>query len=381
MGAAIGTGRIAKQLTGRRAAVLGIFLLSACGGSEPTAPPTPTTLTLSAVSLSFDSLGASQQLTATVRDQSGAMMSGVTVAWTSSNTGVVTVSPSGLVTAVGNGAATVSATVGAAQSVIGVSVDDPDPDRDGLLAADDACPMAPETFNGWRDDDGCPDVTTELYDFARADVEGFWQAVFTASGLTYHPVQVFNAYDAPFESPCGTIPLNNAIYCVLNWGVFYHRAFMDGYLARVGDMAPAFIVSHEIGHHVTFLLGYFKAAWSQLFPALPHYLISDKQSELMADCFGGAWVANADQRGLLDEGDGEEAAKTLIEIGDTTIPWFSPAGHGTAQQRLLAFLIGAVDGPAGCVQPDFFTIFPVEGEIEQAAPPSNPLGSGHVGRE
>jgi len=81
---------------------------------------------------------------------------------------------------------------------------------------------------------------------------------------------------------------------------------------------------------------------------------------------------------LLDEGDGEELVKTLISIGDTTIPWFSPEGHGTAEQRLRALLIGVVNGSSGCLDPDFFVIFPTQGPPKEMAPPSNPFGSPRI---
>ena len=84
-----------------------VLLLLACGDGEPTAPPTPvaTSITLSATSLSFSSLGEQQQLSATVKDQSGATMASATVTWSSSNASVATVSSTGftnsfLVTAV-----------------------------------------------------------------------------------------------------------------------------------------------------------------------------------------------------------------------------------------------------------------------------------------
>ncbi len=76
-----------------------VLLLLACGdgGTTPTSPPTPpipvaTSITLSATSLSFSTVGATQQLSATVKDQNGATMSGATVSWSSSSASVATVS-------------------------------------------------------------------------------------------------------------------------------------------------------------------------------------------------------------------------------------------------------------------------------------------------
>ena len=110
--------------------LLAVLLLAACGGdSTPTAPPTPTaptpvatSITLSATSLSFSSIGATQQLTATVRDQNGATMSGASVSWATSATSIATVSSSGLVTSVAEGSATITASSGSATGTAAVTV-------------------------------------------------------------------------------------------------------------------------------------------------------------------------------------------------------------------------------------------------------------------
>ena len=102
--------------------LLGTLILAACGGTEsPTdTGPTgstggvPTTITLSASNASLSFLDETQQLTATVRDQNGATMNGAVVSWTSSDGQVATVSVAGLVTAVENGSATVTASLGSA---------------------------------------------------------------------------------------------------------------------------------------------------------------------------------------------------------------------------------------------------------------------------
>ena len=106
-----------------------VLLLLACGdgGTTPTTPPTTptpvaTSITLSATSLSFASIGATQQLSATVKDQNGANMSGASVSWATSSASVATVSSSGLVTSVANGTATVTATSGSANGTAAVTV-------------------------------------------------------------------------------------------------------------------------------------------------------------------------------------------------------------------------------------------------------------------
>ena len=105
----------------RRPALVAIALtLFACGG-EPTPPPVPTSVVLSPATLSFDALDASELVTATVRDQNGAVMAGAAVSWSSSASSVATVA-AGTVTSVSDGDATITATAGAATASIPVSV-------------------------------------------------------------------------------------------------------------------------------------------------------------------------------------------------------------------------------------------------------------------
>jgi surface protein len=107
-------------------AVVFSLLLWSCGGdSTPTTPtPTPvaTSITLSVTSLSFDSLGATSQISATVKDQNGATMNGATVTWATSDAAVATVSVGGLVISVADGTATITATSGSVSATALVSV-------------------------------------------------------------------------------------------------------------------------------------------------------------------------------------------------------------------------------------------------------------------
>ena len=113
----------------RLSAVLaGVALAWSCGGDDsPTVPPTPeparpTTVTVAPATPELAALGATVQLRAAVRDQSSAVMAGATVTWTSSASSVATVDASGLVTAAGNGTATITASAGSASGSAVVTV-------------------------------------------------------------------------------------------------------------------------------------------------------------------------------------------------------------------------------------------------------------------
>ena len=119
-----------RSLIRLSAALAGIALVWACGGDSPTAPPTPeparpSTVTVSPTTARLTALGATVQLTAEVRDQNTGMMAGATVTWSSSDTSVATVDASGLVTGVGEGMATITASAGNASGSAVVSVMQP----------------------------------------------------------------------------------------------------------------------------------------------------------------------------------------------------------------------------------------------------------------
>ena len=112
------------------AATLVLLLYAGCGGggdggtTGPSTPPTPvaTSVRLSPTSLSFDALGATRQISATVLDQNGATMSGQSVSWSSADGAVATVSSAGTVTSVSNGSTTVTATTGSVSATATVTV-------------------------------------------------------------------------------------------------------------------------------------------------------------------------------------------------------------------------------------------------------------------
>ena len=120
-----------EKLRLRLPALAAVLLLLACGdeGTTPTAPPTPiaTSITLSAMNLSFSSIGATQQLSATVRDQNGTTMSGASISWATSAASVARVSVTGLATSVADGTATITATSGSASATASVTVSETRP--------------------------------------------------------------------------------------------------------------------------------------------------------------------------------------------------------------------------------------------------------------
>lgn len=149
--------------------IVALAVIFACGGddetapTEPPEPPVATSISISPASADFSSFGETLQLTAAVLDQNGQSMAGVSVGWTISDNSVATVSGSGLVTAVQNGSATVTATSGSAAGTAAVTVAqraarvDVSPDAHTLSAIGDSVQLAAAPFDA--NDNAVEDAT------------------------------------------------------------------------------------------------------------------------------------------------------------------------------------------------------------------------------
>ncbi len=274
-------------------------------------------------------------LTATARADNGEILFGRQFDWETSAPNVAEVS-GGTVTGLSSGNATITVRVEEKTATARVLVWE-DVDGDDIPDERDACPLEPEIVNGVFDLDGCPDSPRDLYNAAVLDIQSFWVSEFAGVGLTYFGVSAVVPYTFPIATPCSPSLAPSAWYCTLNAGVYYHDGFMGDQLIRIGDMAPVFILAHEIGHHVENLLGFYNQP------------VTSKQLELGADCLGGAYAASAQRRALLDVGDVDEVVRALLEIGDPTFTWFQPGAHGTGPERVAAFRFGLQNGTGACV--------------------------------
>jgi uncharacterized protein len=191
-----------------------------------------------------------------------------------------------------------------------------------------------------------PSVSPRLDAFLKAvtgDVQAFWARQFERSGRPYTPAAVV-IFRGATMSGCG--PASQAtgpFYCPLD-----HRVYLDPGFFRAlavefhapGDFAQAYVLAHELGHHVQTLTGITqqveeaKAAEPTLSNAL------SVATELQADCLAGVWAHSTYDRGLLERGDLDEALRAAAAVGDDriqrrTIGRVVPEAftHGTAAQR------------------------------------------------
>jgi len=176
----------------------------------------------------------------------------------------------------------------------------------------------------------------QLLPIASSHINQFWHQSFYAGRLRYAtPTMV--PYNQPIRTPCGNAVMNNAFYCGRANSIYYDYNFMSQMYSQIGDYAAVSILAHEWGHLVQMQLG---VAQSGTFTI---------QLELQADCLSGAYTQYAERVGVLDPGDLEEAGVGLFKGGDQIgMPWFHPQAHGTAMQRINAFLKGYNDGARKC---------------------------------
>ena len=164
----------------------------------------------------------------------------------------------------------------------------------------------------------------ELESFAKkvlASTEDVWTEEFKKMGKTYEaPTLVF--FNGSVQSGCGGASASTGpFYCSADQCVYIDLSFftsMKSSLGADGDFAYAYVIAHEVGHHVQYLLGNLGKAHAQM--AKLSQSEANKvsvQIELQADCFAGVWAYHEQNMfGSLEEGDLEEAISTAQVIGD-----------------------------------------------------------------
>lgn len=199
----------------------------------------------------------------------------------------------------------------------------------------------------------------QLADFVSvvlADTEDTWEREFREVGRNYRPPTLV-IFDGVVASACGQAsgamgpfycPRDQKVYIDLN---FYRQLRQQ--LGAPGDFAQAYVIAHEVGHHVQHQLGIEQKVtqMKQRLPAAQANQLSVRL-ELQADCLAGVWAhTTAKQRRTLEEGDIEEAMNAAARIGDDALQRQSSGRvrpdsftHGTSQQRQRWFATGLKSG-------------------------------------
>jgi predicted metalloprotease len=209
-----------------------------------------------------------------------------------------------------------------------------------------------------------PTVEDELADFVSvvlADTEDTWGEIFKAGGEQYRePTLVL--FSGMTRSACG---LGEAamgpFYCPADQRVYIDLAFYDELrrdFGAPGDFAQAYVIAHEVGHHVQNLLGISEQVERSRRRASQEEANQlSVRLELQADCFAGVWAHRAHKaRNIIEAGDVEEGLNAASAIGDDRLQrksrgYVTPDSftHGSSAQRVRWFKRGLVTGePSAC---------------------------------
>lgn len=187
------------------------------------------------------------------------------------------------------------------------------------------------------------------------DTEDVWNQIFREQGADYRePVLVL--FTNATQSACGVgQSAMGPFYCPADQKVYLDLSFfhdLDTRFGASGDFAQAYVVAHEVGHHVQTLTGIserIQAARSRASEREANQL--SVRQELQADCYAGVWGHYAAQQGLLEPGDAEEGLRAAAAIGDDRLQRQSQGRvapesftHGSSEQRVAWFRRGLDNG-------------------------------------
>jgi predicted metalloprotease len=202
------------------------------------------------------------------------------------------------------------------------------------------------------------DETKEFIIRILGDTEDTWKTLFGQMGGEYHPPRLV-LFRGAVDSACGRA--SSAVgpfYCSADRHVYLDRSFFEALAQRFGapgEFARAYVIAHEIGHHVQNQLGITEKVGQQRARAgeARSNAISIRV-ELQADCFAGVWGHFARQRNLLEPGDVESGLAAAAAIGDDRIQRQSQGHvapesftHGSSAQRVRWFRAGLDSGDLG----------------------------------
>ncbi|HNF88619.1 MAG TPA: neutral zinc metallopeptidase [Thiobacillaceae bacterium] len=199
----------------------------------------------------------------------------------------------------------------------------------------------------------------EFVSVVLADTEDTWGELFRQSGGHYEQPRLV-LFSGAVQSACGQAQsAMGPFYCPGDHKLYLDMGFFDDLARRYnapGDFAQAYVIAHEVGHHVQTLLGIsdkVQAARQRAGEVEANRL--QVRMELQADCLAGIWAHHADKaRGILEQGDVEEALAAASGVGDDRLQQQARGHvvpdsftHGSSEQRMRWFSIGAKTGDPG----------------------------------
>lgn len=234
-----------------------------------------------------------------------------------------------------------------------------------MMGADPGQMLSMLTQDGGVAPSAGPGIADEKREFVAAilgETEDVWQAEFTERNADYPPPTLV-LFSGAVQSGCGNASASvGPFYCPLDTQIYLDLGFfndMERLGGSSGEFAQAYVIAHEVGHHVQRLTGVLERVQQarQRGQNVEGATGLAVRQELQADCYAGVWANAAQQRhNWLEQGDLEQALQTASAIGDdrlqkrsqgTVVP--DAFTHGSAEQRVRWFRIGFEHGePARC---------------------------------
>jgi uncharacterized protein len=194
----------------------------------------------------------------------------------------------------------------------------------------------------------------EFVSFVLDDAQKTWTQILANEGVAYRHAKLVLFRDS-IDSACGLAQsATGPFYCPADEKVYIDLGFYDELKTRFGapgEFAEAYVLAHEIGHHVQKIIGVEGKvhAIQQRNPGMANQL--SVALELQADCFAGVWGHSTDQRKLLDPGEVKEGLTAAAAVGDDRLQRMATGHvnpetftHGTSQQRMDWFQNGFTSG-------------------------------------
>ena len=226
--------------------------------------------------------------------------------------------------------------------------------RDFVTGSTTTDNSAPATANGEVSSSPSEDRLVQFVTFVLNDVQDTWRSILSERHVSYQDAKLVLFRDMT-QSGCGTAESTmGPFYCPLDQKAYIDLSFYDELQRRFGasgDFAEAYVLAHELGHHVQHLLGIDAQArrLQQENPGSANAV--SVRLELQADCFAGIWAHSTEQRRILQQGDIEEGLNAAAAVGDDRIQRATRGRvnsetftHGSSAQRVAWFKRGLSNG-------------------------------------
>ena len=217
-----------------------------------------------------------------------------------------------------------------------------------LLPQQQNQPMSPEQ-------NAADDERSQFVKVVLAETEDVWNGIFQKQGQDY-PEPTLVLFRDVVQSGCGNASAaSGPFYCPADQKLYIDLSFYEDLQNRFnapGDFAMAYVVAHEVGHHIQYVLGTTdKMARERQRLSESDYNKLSVKLELQADFFGGVWAHYANRAKILEQGDIQEALNAANAIGDDRLQRQSQGTivpdaftHGTSEQRMYWFNKGFETG-------------------------------------